>query len=271
MFRGPHSNRSRDRANPTAWLSLSVAVAAVVLSQFPPIRSYFASATFELSVGPTIYIEHSLGYVALQPNVQLENVGDTQGKIDLLQASLSGRNGAELSLLGQFYFEPPNVVGFAERVVPTQFMGVFVPPGGKWEKLVRFFERPSDSDLLAFERIKRVVGEELLGEAVATTVSPTTGLKEISDKSFNAIVEDVNRRLAPFVHGEFHLRLDAYDDAGDLAAQSCYVFSLGDEQRRALNNITAGYKAGFGIIIPLPMEAGIYVNLHRQDCADTTA
>lgn len=267
MFRAPHLSPSKDRANPTAWLSLFVAVAAIVLSQLPPIRSYFASATFQLSVGPTIYVEHTLGYIMLQPSIQLENDGDTQGKIDLLQASLRGVNGVELSLPGQLYIEPPNVVGIAETMVPMQFMGAFVPPGGKWEKHVRFFERLSDNDLLALERTKRTVGEEIM----AATVSPITGLKEISDGSFDTIAEEVNRRLAPFVHGEFHLKFDAYDGAGDLVAQSCYRFSLGEEQKRALDKITAGYKVGQGLIFPPLTEVGVYANLHGEDCSVTAA
>ena len=267
MFRATHLSRSRDRANPTAWLSLFVSVAAVVLSQLPPIRSYFASATFQLSAGPTIYVEHILGHIILQPYVQLENGGDAQGKISLLQASLRARSGIELSLSGQLYIEPPNVVGFSERVVPMQFIGVFVPSGGKWEKYVKFFERLNDSDQLVFERIKRAVGEEIS----MATVSPITGLREISDASFDAIAEDVNRKLASFVHGEVYLKFEAYDGAGDLVAESCYTFSLGDDQKHALEQITAGYRVGQGLLFPPQSDVGVYVNLHGQDCSATTA
>lgn len=267
MSRAAHMSRSRDRANPTAWLSLFVAVAAVVLSQLPPIRSYFASASFQLSVGSTIYVEHTLGYIMLQPNVQLANGGDAQGKISSLKASLSGGHGVELSLLGQYYIEPPNVVGIAERIVPMQFMGTFVPPGGKWEKHVRFFERLRDSDRLAFERTRRIVQNEIN----AAPISPITNLREISDASFDAIAEKVNRKLAPFAHGEFHLELEAHDDNGDLVAQSCYRFFLGDEQKHALDQITEGYRIGQSLLFPPLTEVGVYADLHGADCSPTAA
>lgn len=249
-----------------AWLSLTVAMAAVVLSQLPPIRSYFDSPRIQISAGNQIYVEHMLGHIVLQPFIQITNEGDASGKVSSLQAILTANDtNYEVDLSAQQYLEPPNAVGFGQTVVPRQFLDVVVGSNSTWKNYVRFFKQLSDDDIVMIKATHATVVREL----TAAPASPATGLKVISDESFGKIMVDVNRRLGQFKQGKFGLKIEARggDQEEEVIAQSCYRFVLSDSDRRTLDTITGRYKLGHGIVIPTMGDQGTYVNLHEEDCS----
>lgn len=271
-----------------AWLSLSIATAAVVLSQLPPIRSYFASAQMEVSAGRQVYIEHVYGHIVLQPLIQFINKGSAVGRVRSLRATLGTIDGgATLSLWGDFYFDLPTSVGSGHSVVPRALLDIDVGPTSTWKRHVRLSRRNSDNELEELMGAKRRIWNELsrdfdamlartaaldLARPVASgteTVERSTvaAIPAIGDALFREIVEDVDRRLAPFGRGNFVLRLEARGEGDVAVGTSCYKFALSSEHRRALDMITVGYKTGHGVIYPA-VARGVDVNLHEEDCSN---
>ena len=270
--------------NIAAWLSMSIAAVALVLSQLPPLPSYFNSPQLSVEVGTQLNIEHYLGHMILQPSyVQIENSGGAPGTVSSIKAQLA-IDDRTWSLWGQYYQDLPFTMSFGQHVTPAPFASFDVPPNVTRKKYVRFFSRLKDKEIAMIHNTREQALKEISTRWNEVMENSPTGIvrplqiseMKISDKLFKSIETRANQRLALLESGNYELRVSVQDASEVVLANSCYTFSLKNDHMQKLKEITERYKDGQGFGVPFMPQFGggplglqpvIQVNLEpKEDC-----
>ena len=258
--------------NLTAWLSLGVAALAVVLSQFPPLMTYYASPEFELVADSPINVSHNLGEIVLSPYLQIKNSGDAEGTVSKIELIVSkkGDSSFKKGMRAQIYYLKPSAISPGQLPVQIPFSNISIQPGETWEAYVDFFKAHDVSRRGKIAEFRERVSSEFLEsqkqrsnkQGIVYFEPPT-----ISDDLFNRIKSHTEKELSPFVIGQYSLHLKLYsksDQEPDL--QKCYLFTVFEGDLREMDRITGMYRTGLGIISPYFHRIGFPGDITKSEC-----
>ena len=255
--------------NLTVWLSLGLAMIAVVLSQFPPIPSYFALPKLNLTAHRNLQVRHYLGDLVLTPFLQISNSGNAQGTFAKIELVLTKQDSPSFrkKLLAQFHYLMPTTVAINQTPTRIPFGQVSVSPGETWQTYIDFFEPPNTAWQLRAKNIQARVGGEIQNKLANRPLSDS-GLVEISNKLFDEIKILTKERLSSVEIGEYRLYLKIFGDSNsEPAVQKCYSFTVFEGHLGQFDAITERYRFGAGITFPSQAGEGFSGDLFDVECA----
>jgi len=251
----------------TAWLSLVVAVIALVLSQFPPIPSYFASPHISFTA-KGLHIKHSLGLLSLTPYLHINNSGKARSTISKIELILAKQNHLSFrrTLFAQFYYLEPSTLALNQAPTPIPFSNIAIPSGETWGAYVDFHKSLSNAEKIQFADISEKVNEEI--QAGFSNKPPSVKeLVKISDDLFGKIKSISDEQLESFQVGQYTLRFNLFDDSNsEIVAKKCYSFAVFEHHLNIIRTITDQYQTGAGILFMTPAQKGFYVDLVDTNC-----
>lgn len=250
--------------NLTAWLSLGIATIALVLSQLPPIPSYFALSELNLTVNRNLQVRQYLGDLVLTPFLQIRNSGKVRGTVSKIELVLTKQDSPSFrrNLLAQAYYLKPETISLSQTPTAIPFGYITVPPNEAWEAYIEFYEQPSAARRLETADIRGRVTTEIQESFTDNE------LAEISNELFDEIEIHTNERLSSFEIGEYRLHLKLFGESNsEPAAQGCYSLTVFEKHLNLLDGITEQYRFGFGIIFPPRTQPGFLGDLFDVECA----
>lgn len=243
--------RLMDTKNLTSWLSLGIAIVAIVLSQLPPIASFFAVSQLTLTANRSLQAHHYLGDLILTPFLQINNSGNAQATISRIELIITKQDDSSFQkdLLAQTYYPTPEAIAPNESPTMIPFGRIPISPSEFWENYVTFFEPISAARRSQIEQIGQRVDEEIdlaLANELPSNNEPVT----ISDDLFDEIKSLSDERLS-FEIGEYTLHLKLYiEDDPETAAETCYSLTIFDGDVTRFDAITEEYRIGMWILFP---------------------
>ena len=257
-----------DIKNLAAWLSLGIAIVALVLSQFPPIPSYFALPELKLTAHRSLQVRHYLGDLVLVPFLQISNSGKVRGTISKIELTLTKQDSPSFRkhLLAQTYYLKPETISLNQNPTPIPFGHISVPPSETWETYIDFYESPNAARRLRIAKIQGRAAAEIQ-KGLADKSPLDSELAEISNELFDEIKAHTDERLSSFEIGEYRLYLKLFgESSSEPTARRCYSLTVFEGHLSRFDAITEQYRFGAGIIFPLPLQAGFLGDLFDVEC-----
>ena len=264
--------RLMDIKNLTAWLSLGLATLALVLSQLPPIPSYFALPELDVTAHRNLKVRHYLGGLVLIPFLQINNSGKVRGTISKIELVLTKPDNSSFrrKLLAQAYYLKPQTIALNQAPTAIPFGRISVSPGETWETYIDFYEPLNAARRLEAADIQGRVAAEIQ-EGLADKSALSNELVQISNELFNEIKVHTDERLSSFELGEYRLYLKLFgENNSEPAARRCYSITVFEGHLGQLDTITEQYRFGAGITFPFPRQAGFLGELFDVECLTYT-
>ncbi|MDD9824786.1 MAG: hypothetical protein OXU43_06415 [Gammaproteobacteria bacterium] len=263
----------------STWLSFTVAVLALTLSQLPPIPSYFASPDLSLTV-KGLRVNQFLGNLLLHPFLQINNSGKSLVTVSKIELILTKQAPPvfEKTFSAEFYQEASTLpyglpAGFHAQ---TPFGNIVILPDEVWNTYVHFQEKLDDATRIQHGKIMAKISSEALENY---SNGPFLGpyYYDLSDELFREFKSRSDALLNLFLIGQYNIRLKVFDDS-NLASvtEKCYSFTVFDGHLDNIKVTTAMQRIhpqGRVSLYPLgplgPLgQKGFYVELVDMDCAN---
>lgn len=231
------------------WTALA-AVAALVLSQLPPLHLFFRRSRVDLEVHSRFHLSHKVGNPNVQLHVILTNLGGRRVRVREIAVTVSRDKKEIAQLPAQNYLQSP---GDTTTVLFTSFT---LKPMDEWGHIVNFlnfFNRPDEKRYRAAE------------SALRTAITDLRKLPENKDQVVSAPTE----LTAPFVAmfnekfiwapGEYEMTVAVALD--DSRFQKKYRFTLFESDAADLSKVKEDYRTGDGINWDSGKHPGLIVPL----------
>jgi hypothetical protein len=232
-------NRTRE---PLAVASFIVAAVAVVLSQFPPIYTFFQSPEYVTEIGEYLQLDHQVGFIGLGLSFHVANSGSVPGRVKEMQLSIRSTDGRYEKRLSALTFATSDqyAAGGARSNVQTSFTSISVGQGEDWGGFIIFAE-PIDNQI-------QVSIRELQYKVVDYIENDTSGsdLVEIPSELEQQASMLARSNLKRFPAGEYIGRLSVVVD-GDANIEKCFRFALGADVVAQFERRISEYRYGIGI------------------------
>ena len=219
--------------NWTFW-AVVVAGLALILSQLPPVLSWFRRAKLDIDVYSRIGITHKVGNPNVTVHLILSNVGGRSLRIQSVSLDISRDGERVFSLPMQNYYEKPDSKG---TLLATPFQ---LRPDEDWShsgNFLNFFNRDDERRYKAME------------SAIRTNIQDKHD--PVSDQLAEADEEFVEPILAFFqekfswTDGEYEVQINVLSDK--VVASKKYRFTLFETESQELRKLADHYKYGSGI------------------------
>ena len=259
----------------TAWLSLGVATIALILSQLPPIPSYFSLPKLNLTAHSSLQIRHNFGDLVLVPFLQISNSGNAQGMVSKIELILTRKDKPSYRkhLLAQTYSPKPGTIAPYQAPVVIPFGHISVLPKETWATYISFYETPNTAWQIKTANIHARVAADIRkswSENLSTHVHESP---KISNQLFDEIKNLTDERLSSFEIGQYRLHLKLFGGNNSKPiAHKCYSLAVFDGHLSQLDAITEQYRFGTVIgfthsFIPFSPQLGFVSELSDVECA----
>lgn len=141
------------------FLSLMVAVVAVLLSQFPPIYTLFYSPEIEIGEASTVYSYHKFGLVNFVKKVSINNDGNEWTRIKKVGVLIIDSNGKVVASLPAKSFQTGN--DSFGKAIWGMVGELALEPHKNWNKLVTFHENLNEKEYMSLFFTKLKIDEEI--------------------------------------------------------------------------------------------------------------
>jgi len=233
------------------WTAFFAAV-AVILSQLPPIKTWFKQAKIDLELYSKISLTHKVGNPNLQLHLLLTNIGGRSIRIKDIVISLS-RDGTNLaSLPAQNYLQNQSD---KSTLLFTTFS---LLPNQEWGHIVNFLNFFDREEEKKYRNMEKAINLEILEK------------KSILEKDSKELVEASPDKVSPFqelfdekfvwLAGEYSLKVKVITDKENVDIEKSYRFTLFEYYEESLRKITEQYKYGAGTDIyysPEPLSVSV--------------
>ena len=229
------------------------ALAAIILSQLPPVHLLIRPKRLEVEVHSRISITHQVGNPNSSLVVSVRNTGGRELRIRGLRADITRDGKPLLTLHAQNYFELPS----------SQSSVLFVPftlkPGETWAHSVtflNFFDRLTEKqfreNLSALDSdIRRRLRARPEDDKRAVTADPALV------QPFNVLFE----KLFIWLPGEYVTNLQVDAEPGSASYSKKYRFTLYESDTAELRRYAHDYPFGGGLTYNVERHVGVNVPL----------
>jgi hypothetical protein len=236
--------------------SAVVAIAALVLSQLPPVHLWFRPRRVEVEVHSRIQVTHKVGNPNVGMFVSVRNTGGRELRVRGLKVSLT-RDGKAIGVYPALnYFESPSSQS------PVLFVPFTVKPGETWAHATNFLNlfdrateklyRESESRLAADIRRKLDARPEQDKQAV------------VAEPELVAPFIDLFDQLFIWQPGEYVAELVVDVEPGSASFKQSYRFTLYESDTTELRGHTQDYKFGGGLSYNVDRHVGVFVPISRH-------
>lgn len=247
--------------------SLLLALTGIVLSQLPPVRTWFGSPNLSIQIAPTISLFNNLGVLEIYAGLSLNNVGEKSGRIErigivLCQGPPNCQNTLELRKvvkLGDSFAPTPSQTTLRELPLVVEWLEA----GDSRNEFVKFStfsdastqKNLSEVRLALFDFVRAAYPAYPLpprnsrGDPEALRKRHEDMLRKILDKSYS---------LAPLSVGEFELVVYACSQSTIIS--NTYSFIIYDHDTTVYRNAVSftlepGGKPPIRAEVELPVKA----------------
>jgi hypothetical protein len=229
------------------------ALAAIILSQLPPIHLLLRPKRLEVEVHSRIGITHKVGNPNASIVVSVRNTGGRELRIRGLRLDIARDGKPLLTLPAQNYFELPS----------SQSSVLFVPfslkPGETWAHSVAFLnffdrltEKQNRENLSALDSdIRRKLRTKPEDDKQAVVAEPAL------IKPFNTLFE----KLFVWLPGEYVVDLQVNAEPGSASYSKKYRFTLYESDTAELREHLEDYPFGGGLTYNVERHSGVSVPL----------
>lgn len=233
----------------TFWSAL-VALVALLLSQLPPVKSWFEGARLDLELYSRIHLSHKVGNPNVQLHLILENTGGRRVRVKSMQLDIE-RDGKKVASLDapNYLLEPQD----NQTLLLTPFT---LYPEEEWSHSVNFlnyFNREEEKKYRSAEKsLKDFVRKTNKGGDNAEIVRADENLV----KPFMDIFE------SKFIWGAGEYKIKVLIETESQKTDTCktFRFTLFESQSEELAAVKKGYSAGDGIF----WDSGNHLGLVTQ-------
>ena len=264
-----------DIKNFTAWLSLGVATIAIILSQLPPIPSYFSLPELNLTAHRSLQVRHNFGDLVLVSFLQISNSGNAHGTVSKIKLILTKPDDTSYrkNLLAQAYNPKPETIAPYQGPAVIPFGHISISPGETWETYIYFYETPNTAWQIKTANIHARIAADIQKSWSENLSTHTHEPLKISDKLFDEIKNLTDERLSSFEIGQYRLHLKVFGENNSKPiAHKCYSLAVFDGHLSQLDAITKQYRFGTAIgfsrpFIPFSPQLGFVSELSDVECA----
>lgn len=228
-------------------------MAALILSQLPPIKLWFKSANLEFAIQGTLQVTHKIGNPNISSYLTIENVGGRTLKVKTMSIRIYRDNNLIDTYPAQNYFETPTSE-FPILLVPFKLL-----PGEDWGHTVSF--------LNVFDRATNQLvrnSESALRENIRVKLNarpPNDNNAVIADQVFVDPFVQLFNRLFIWSPGEYRAELLIEADPGLKVFTKSYRFTLFESESQELRSHTEDYRFGGGLSYKVDRHVGLWVPL----------
>ena len=222
-----------------------MALAALVLSQLPPIIPRLFSGKLEVQVYGRLVLDHFLGNPTAQLLIAVENVGGRTIKVRGI--SLKLRRGKEAFVVqGQNYLE-------TEASTTTVLLAPFkLSANREWKHIVNFNAELAMADEKATKALISKVKSDLIQRRDSRTGEELTSNATVdAEPALTAEAVATFGKRFKWEPGEYELDLEIDAEPSLSSYAGLFRFTLWESDSSDLKAQTRNYSKGFGVCIPL--------------------
>ncbi|MDG3414718.1 hypothetical protein P5E37_28090 [Vibrio parahaemolyticus] len=247
-------------AKKTEYISLSIALAALILSQFKPLYQYFKSPAIEIESNSNVLVGHFLGELFLHPHLKVVNLGDETGQIEKMKVVIASEDlvSYKKEFLITGYYSNADTIGIDSQPTTQPFTGLVLRPD---ESFSRYFIAGND-DIDSKERFfVSNLHNKLINEI--GQYDPYSVYKEeyISDELYEEIRIFSQDKLNGFVPGNYYYLLMVWEGNLEPSKYILFSFNLSEEDFEILNRLIERYRYAEGLIRPPTTPVQVPVTL----------
>ena len=222
------------------WIAIGT-IGAIVLSQLPPVRTWFRKAKLEIELYVQGELTHKVGYPNIQLHIILRNIGAKIARIKEINISIE-KDGKHLVDLPARSFRSPS----DQREI------VFVPfniqAGQEFGYVVKFFKFLSREERKLLSELDASLRKDLIEKMKLLTEE---------DKKKQVLVYGEDANVKPIVNifdknfvwtaGEYNFRLSVktHDEKSDINTK--YRFTLFESDEAYMRRLVEEYNTGAGV------------------------
>lgn len=233
--------------------SFAIAGLALLLSQLPPVLSWFRRGQLDVEVYSFIHLTHKVGNPNVQLHLIISNVGARAVRVKNVSLEFSRAEGGQFSLPAMNYLQNPSD---KTTILLTSFT---LKPKEDWGHIVNFLNVFSRQDEREYRRLETALKNEIirLGEGI----SKPTRLLEAAPQFYQQLVRSFEQRFR-FEPGEYTLTLRIAAEPASAGVERTYRMTIFESDTAELRRYAEDYKYGAGIYWQMESHTGIIVPIH---------
>ena len=231
------------------WSAIA-ALAALVLSQLPPVHVLLRRATLQCEAFSRLHVTHKVGNPNAQWHLIIENTGGRALRVKAIRLTFRRTGGQAFTLPAQNYLRTPDAT---ENVMLAPFR---LAPGEEWAHVLSFFNMYTRDDEREYRRLESSIRTDILRQKENTENKDL--LCEASSGSVELAMSFFKNHFR-WEAGEYDLELSVETDRREANLQRKYLFSLFESEAGELRAYSEGYKHGAGVCWASPAQPGILV------------
>lgn len=236
------------------WSAIA-AIAALVLSQLPPIHILLRRAKLQCEAFTRLHITHKVGNPNAQWHLIIENTGGRAVRVKSISLTFRRVGGSTFTLPAQNYLRTPDAT---ENVMLTPFR---IAPGEEWAHVLSFFNLYTRDDEKEYRRLESKIRTDIIGQKEVADNKDV--LCEASPENVAPAMAFFNRHFK-WEAGEYELDLTVETDLEDASLRRQYLFSLFESESAELRGYSDGYKHGAGVYWISPAQPGLVVPVKEK-------
>lgn len=239
-----------------AFWAVVAAGISIVLSQLPPVLSWFRTAKINLDVYSKIYITHKIGNPNLQLHLIITNVGGRKVRVEGINVTLT-REGAELaSLPAQSYLQNQQDKNVS-LLVPFS-----LSPTKEWAHITNFLNYFDRIDGNNYQRIEDAMRAHL-NDNFETLNEQAPQPLEHDPALVTEAIEFFNSKFI-WESGEYTMLINVYtsDELANISKE--FRFTIFESHTDQLKKITEDYKIGAGIYWTPNIQPNVFLPISES-------
>ncbi|EHH1191833.1 hypothetical protein O1D87_003466 [Vibrio cholerae] len=229
------------------------AFVAIILSQFPPMRTWFKGKKAELEKTPYVTLSHKVGNPNVSLFIILKNVGSQTLAVKKIRAVFKRDNEEVFTLNAGGYLRNQNDAFY------TMFTPFDLKVDEVWAHTVNLNEYWSRKQQQRYREIESEIRNSIFTSQSGAT--PEVGkLYEASIDSQIAISEFFKENFK-WDNGDYSVELEVLSENDTVLIKDYFRFVLYESESKALADYQSDYKYGAGVYYNSPKHTGIVVEI----------
>lgn len=236
--------------------SAFAAIAALILSQFPPLKQFFKKGKLTIEKYGTLYLSHTIGSPSAHLFILLKNVGGTTVTVQSIDFSVTRKNSDSFLLNGRGYLSNPSDQQFT-MLVPFEIVA-----NQTWAHTINFIEPWNRASQKEYKGLYSQIRDSISGSHRLQTVL-SEPRQEADAAVYEKLCQFFNKNFK-WHEGEYEAEILVKNKAGEIIVKDSVAFTIFESESDELKSWVRDYKFGNGIHLPVSQnQVGVWVELSR--------
>jgi len=239
----------------TDWTFWSFAVAglALLLSQLPPIKSWFRGGRLRIDIFAKMHITHRIGNPNAQVHILLTNAGNRAVQVKAISLEFVRDGGMRFEIPAINYLTTPSDNS------PTLLTAFTIQPQSDWGHLVNFIGALTREQEREYKQLEGPLRAELI--RLRALPENTDRLVTVDPQFYQQFLPIFNARFV-WLPGEYQVRLkvNAYPESA--SKEATFRVTIFESDSAELRGYTNDYNSGAGISWHSKTHVGVLLNVN---------